>query len=141
MLSLTMTVVLALINIGSTAAFNSIVGLLVAADFTSYGLSIFCIMLKRIRGEELLPSRWSMGKLALPVNILAVAYIIFTMIMSFFPTSIVDLTPESMNWSVLVYFIVLGFALVMYFFHGQYVYKGPVVNVRKLPPEMYEGSR
>ena len=130
-----MTVILALINIGSSAAFNSIVSLLVAADFTSYGLSIFCITLKRLRGEELLPSRWSMGKLALPVNIIAVLYIIFTLIMSFFPTSITDLTAESMNWSVLVYGVVLGLAIIMFFFHGRHIYQGPVVNVRKLPAD------
>lgn len=72
-----------------------------------------------------------MGKFAIPINMFAVAYILFIFIMSFFPVVRADLTVQSMNWSSLVYSVVIGFAVVMYFVQGRYVYKGPVVNIRR----------
>ena len=129
-LSLFITVVLALINIGSTAAFNSIISLLVSSLFTAYFISISCILLKRIRGEPLPPSRWSMGRFAVPVNIIAILYIVFAFVMSFFPTA-KQVTPVSMNWSVLVWGVFVIFSIIVYFVQGRYVYKGPVVYVNK----------
>jgi len=129
--SLSIAILIGIINIGSTAAFNSIVSLLVAAEFTSYLISIGCILLKRLRKEPLPPSRWSMGAFAIPVNIFAVLYIIFVFVMSFFPTSREGLTTVSMNWSSLVYVVVVGFSIILYFVHGRHVYKGPVVNIRR----------
>ncbi|KAF2759192.1 putative GABA permease [Pseudovirgaria hyperparasitica] len=132
LISMTISIAIALINIGSTAAFNSVVSLVTAADFSTYFLSIICILTKRLRGEPLLPSRWSMGKWAIPVNIFACAYLIFGMVMSFFPTSRIGLSPEGMNWSVLVYTVVVAGAAVLYLVHGRYTYRGPVVNVRRV---------
>ncbi|KAF2667151.1 amino acid transporter [Microthyrium microscopicum] len=131
LVSLSIAVLISLINIGSTAAFNSISSLLVAAEFTSYLISIGCILLKRIRKEPLPPSRWSMGAFALPINIFSVCYIIFVFVMSFFPTSKAGLNPQNMNWSSLVYAVVVGFSVVLYYVHGRHVYKGPVVKIRR----------
>ena len=69
--SLTITIVLSFINLGSTAAFNSIVGLLAGSGGFAYFISIGCVLLKRIRGEELPVGRWSLGRLAIPVNAFA----------------------------------------------------------------------
>jgi choline transport protein len=130
LLSLSITVLLALINIGSTAAFNSVVSLLVSSLFTGYFISIGCILLKRLRGEPLPPSRWSMGRLAIPMNIISLLYIGFALIMSFFPT-FKSVTAVTMNWSVLVWGAIIGIATILYFVQGKYVYKGPVVYVNK----------
>jgi choline transport protein len=130
LVSLSITILLAVINIGSTAAFNSVISLLVGSLYTGYFISISCILIKRIRGEPLPPSRWSMGKFAIPMNVLALLYITFALIMSFFPITKV-VTPASMNWSVLVWGVVLIFALIVYFINGKHIYKGPVVYVNK----------
>jgi len=130
LLSLSITVLLALINIGSTAAFNSVVSLLVSSLFTGYFISIGCILLKRLKGEPLPPSRWSMGRFAIPMNMLALTYIAFALIMSFFPIA-KQVTPVTMNWSVLVWGVIVGGATIIYFVQGRYVYKGPVVYVNK----------
>jgi choline transport protein len=130
LLSLSITVLLALVNIGSTAAFNSVVSLLVSSLFSGYFISIGCILLKRLRGEPLPPSRWSMGRLAIPMNIISLLYIAFALIMSFFPIA-KAVTPVSMNWSVLVWGVIIGAATIMYWVQGRYVYKGPVVYVNK----------
>ncbi|EON68624.1 hypothetical protein W97_07882 [Coniosporium apollinis CBS 100218] len=132
LISLTITTIIGLVNIGSTAAFNSIVSLVVAADLSTYGLAIGCVLLRRLRGLPLLPTRWSMGRWAVPVNVLSLAYIAFALLMSFFPTAKAGLTPQSMNYSSVIYFGVIGIALVLYFVHGRSVYKGPVTYVRRL---------
>ncbi|KAI9700999.1 MAG: hypothetical protein M1836_001667 [Candelina mexicana] len=128
--SLSITTVLALINIGSTAAFNCIVSLLVSSLFTSYFISISCILLKRLKGEPLPPSRWSLGSLAIPLNIFALAYIFFAFIMSFFPIY-ATVTTLNMNWAVLIYSVVMIFAISIYFLYGRNIYEGPVVKVRQ----------
>lgn len=129
--SLFITVILALINIGSTAAFNCIVSLLVSSLFTSYFISIGCILLKRLKGEPLPPSRWSLGRLAVPLNIFALVYMLWSFIMSFFPVYAV-VTALNMNWAILIYGVVMLFAFAMYFTHGRKIYEGPVVKVREL---------
>jgi amino acid transporter len=129
-LSLSITVILSLINIGSTVAFNSVVSLLVSSLFSSYFISIGCILLKRLRGQPLPPSRWSMGRFAIPMNFIAMSYILFAFIMSFFPPS-KEVNPSSMNWSILVWGVVIILATISYLFHGCKAYKGPVVYVNK----------
>lgn len=130
LLSLSITIILAIINIGSTAAFNSVISLLVSSLFTAYFISISCILLKRLRGEPLPPSRWSLGRFAIPCNIIALLYITFAFIMSFFPIYKV-VTAASMNWSVLVWGIIVIFATIAFIVQGRHVYKGPVVYVNK----------
>jgi choline transport protein len=136
LLSLSITVLLAIINIGSTAAFNSVISLLVSSLFTAYFISISCILVKRIRGEPLPPSRWSMGRLAIPCNIIALLYIALAFIISFFPIY-KQVTAVSMNWAVLVWGVIFIFATIVYFISGRKVYKGPVVLVMK-PEDMEE---
>ncbi|KAI9801611.1 MAG: hypothetical protein M1825_003290 [Sarcosagium campestre] len=129
LISLTITIIIALINIGSTAAFNSVVSLLVTSLFVSYFISISCILLKRLRGEPLPPSRWSMGRAAIPMNIIALFYIAFACIMSMFPI-FYKVTPVNMNWSVLVLGFVTGLATILYFVRGRKVYEGPVTYIK-----------
>ncbi|KAF2400463.1 amino acid transporter [Trichodelitschia bisporula] len=130
LLSLTVTIGLSLVNIGSTAAFNSIISLLVSSLFTGYFVSIGAILLKRIRGEPLPPSRWSMGRLAIPINILALLFIVLSLVISFFPLARGP-TAQSMNWSLLVWGVIMIAATISYFVSGRHVYKGPVVYVNK----------
>ena len=134
LLSLSITVILAIINIGSTAAFNSIISLLVSSLFTAYFISISSILLKRLRGEPLPPSRWSLGRFAIPCNIIALMYITLAFVVSFFPIY-KQVTAVSMNWSVLVWGVVIIFSTIVYIVSGRHVYKGPVVFVMK-PEDM-----
>jgi choline transport protein len=128
--SLGITVILALINLGSTAAFNSVVSIQISSLFTSYFISISCILIKRIKGEPLPPSRWSMGRLAIPMNILALMYILFVFVMTLFPTAL-PVSPVNMNWAILIWGTVVLFAIGSYFVHGHKTYQGPVVMVNK----------
>ncbi len=134
LLSLSITILLAIINIGSTAAFNSVISLLVSSLFTAYFISISSILVKRLRGEPLPPSRWSLGRFAIPCNIVALLYIILAFVVSFFPI-FKQVTAVSMNWSVLVWGVIIIFATIVYFVSGRHIYKGPVVLVMK-PEDM-----
>ncbi|KAI4219915.1 MAG: hypothetical protein L6R36_007991 [Xanthoria steineri] len=124
------TCLLSLINIGSAVAFNAIVSLGTAALFSSYAISISCILVKRWRGEPLRPRRWSLGKWGAPVNGAALVIMALFYFFSFWPL----FTPteaSTMNWSIAIYGAVVFFAVVFYNTHGKFVYDGPVVLVKK----------
>ncbi|ORY09606.1 amino acid permease-domain-containing protein [Clohesyomyces aquaticus] len=128
--TVTLVVILSLINIGSSVAFMQVVSLGVAAMLTTYTISIGCVALKRIRGEPLLPSKFNLGKWGLPINIISLIFIVFIYIFSFFPSA-PHPTVESMNWAVLGYGCVILFAVVYYLIRGRHNYLGPVEYVRK----------
>lgn len=130
LLSLSITIVLALINIGSTTAFNTIVALMTSATSFSYALSISCVLMKRLKNEPLPPARFSLGKLGVPINIIAVGYISTAAIASFFPLT-VPTTAESMNWSIVMFAGVFGIAAAYYAVRGRHAYVPPVKHVHK----------
>jgi amino acid transporter len=130
MFSLSITVILSLINIGSSTAFNSIIGLLTGATFFSYGVSIGCILFKRLRGEGLPEARWSLGRLGLPINLISLLFVIFSAVISFFPLFAV-VTAQTMNWSVVMFSGVLIIAAADYLFRGRKKYAGPVVQINR----------
>lgn len=68
------SMLLTLINLGSAVALNIITSLGTGALLCSYIVSISCIIIKRLRGETLLPRRWSLGAWGLPINIFSVLF-------------------------------------------------------------------
>ncbi|KAF2625635.1 amino acid transporter [Macroventuria anomochaeta] len=129
-LTILFVLLLSLINLGSSVAFMQVISLGVAAMLTSYLISIGCVALKRIRGEPLLPSKFNLGRLGLPINIIAVLFLLFLWVFTFFPSAPHPAVAD-MNWAVLGYGLVIIFALVYYAIHGRHVYIGPVEYVRK----------
>jgi choline transport protein len=93
---------LSLINLGSAVALNIITSLGTGALLSSYIVSVSCIILKRLRGEPLLPRRWSLGKWGLPINIISVLFMILCFVMNFFPQSPHGLTAETFNWNIVI---------------------------------------
>jgi amino acid transporter len=122
---------LLLINIGSTIAFNILMSIASVAIFTSYIICISCVLRKRFLREPLLPSRFSLGRAGIAVNVIALCFLSLIWVLLFFPTmpnpSLVD-----MNWTCAIYGIVVTFALVYYHFYGKHSYDGPVEYVKKL---------
>ncbi|OCK80861.1 amino acid transporter [Lepidopterella palustris CBS 459.81] len=123
-------VLLSLINIGSTVAFNIVTSLGTGALLSSYIVSISCVLLKRFRGEPLLPSRYSLGWWGLPLNIFSVMFLCLAFVMTFFPP---QPKPSAvvMNWNILVYGCVVVFSIVYFVFRGRYRYVGPVEYTKK----------
>ena len=61
-ISLFVTIILSLINLGSVTAFNSIVGLLSGSGGVSYTISIGCVLYRRLFGKPLPKSPFTLGK-------------------------------------------------------------------------------
>ncbi|KAA6408204.1 MAG: amino acid transporter [Lasallia pustulata] len=123
------TSLLALINIGSSVAFNAIISLNLVSLMLTYMTSIGCVLLRRIRHPELLPrARWSLGRWGVPVNIGGLAYSTHAFFWCFWPNATpVDVT--TFNWALVMFWGLAVIALVYYWVKGRHVYKGPVVLV------------
>jgi hypothetical protein len=63
----------------------------------TYALSIGCVLWRRLYGKPLPPARWSLGRWAVPVNIIAVLYELFSTVISFFPL-FAKVDAKGMNW-------------------------------------------
>lgn len=134
LVSLTVTSLLSLINIGSSAALNAILSLTTVSLLTSYIIVISTLILKRLRREPLPARRWNLGKWGLPINIAAVCYLLPIYVFAFFPAA-TPVEPSSMNWAIVIYAAILIFATLYYFVHGHKVYVPPVALVKR---EQYE---
>lgn len=118
--------VICLIDLGSTFAFNIVVSLNLLALVSTYALSIGCVTLKRMRGKELPPARWSLGKWGLPINMFAVAYCIFVVIWSSFPAAL-PVSLDSANWAPAIWVGVFLLSIITYLLHGKTHYTAPVI--------------
>jgi choline transport protein len=86
---------------------------------------------KRVRGEPLPASRFSLGKFGVPINVFTVLYVTVACIASFFP--VVNSTDVAgINWSVVMFGGVLVIACVNYVFRGRKHYVGPVRHLNKI---------
>ncbi|KJZ71925.1 hypothetical protein HIM_08681 [Hirsutella minnesotensis 3608] len=118
---------LALINIGSTTAFNAMLSLSTIALMATYLITIGCITLKRVRGEPLPYSRWSLGRYGLPVNIAALVYSCWAFFWSFWPNEY-NVTAENFNWACVLFLGLMLLSSGLYYFSARHVYEGPVVK-------------
>jgi amino acid transporter len=124
------TVLLSLINIGSTAALFAIFSLTTGSILMSYMICIVCILIKRFRGEPLPARRWSLGKWGMPINIIAMCFLLPVYVFSFFPAG-TPTTPETMNWGVVLHVFMVGWSTVYYFTYGRHVFVPPVSLVHR----------
>ncbi|KAF2404838.1 putative GABA permease [Trichodelitschia bisporula] len=124
------SVLLSLINLGSTIAFNAIISLQLLALMSSYCLSIGCLVYQRlIGGHNLPPARWSLGRLSLPINLAAFLYSAFILFWVAWPQQR-EVTAETFNWSSVMFVAVFVWSLTYYYMFGRKSYAGPVVLVR-----------
>ncbi|RFU34290.1 hypothetical protein B7463_g2074, partial [Scytalidium lignicola] len=69
--SLVVSYLISLINLGSSVALNAINSLGSVAILSSYFITISCLIAKRFSGQPLPQRRWSLGKFGLAINIAA----------------------------------------------------------------------
>jgi choline transport protein len=92
---------LALINIGSSTAFNAFISLPALALYVSYFFPICFLFWRRLSTNHPTPIPWGpfrLGRAGLPVNVGAMAYIIFTVIWMPFPATL-PVDGISMNYA------------------------------------------
>lgn len=122
---------ISLINLGSTTAFNAVLSIGVVALLTSYLVVIACVLLKRVRGEELLPRRWSLGKnFGYACNTIGLAYLLIAFLFAFFPLG-TPVKAETMNWAAAVYGGVALLSTIYYLLYARKTYMPPVSRLAK----------
>lgn len=119
---------LGLINIGSTTAFNAILSLAVVGLQTSYLMPICLVLWRRIAVPDTLAwGPWRLGKAGVVVNIVAILYLGFTCVFMLFPPY-QPVTSANMNYAP----VVLGGMLVLgglyWFAFARKQYFGPLVE-------------
>jgi peptidoglycan biosynthesis protein MviN/MurJ (putative lipid II flippase) len=113
-----------LMNIDSSEILVIILSLYNSALITSYGITISCILLYRLRGGRLPHSRYSLGKWGILFNVCALIYLAPIYVFSFFPPT-PNPTPDTMNWGCVMVGGVFIWATVYYIVWGRYTYTPP----------------
>jgi choline transport protein len=125
------SVLLSLIYIGNSTAFNAIVGVSFAAWFTSYMIPIFLILVKRLRNDSSDKINWGpyqLGPILGPIaNITALTYSAIVCFFGFWPGT-ATITPATMNWSCLIFGVMMLFSVGFYFTVGRSAYRWPIVD-------------
>lgn len=136
------TMVLSLIVLASSIALQALLSLLVAALFSSYILPCSLLLWRRLTGKlqahkagQVMEDDglcWGPWKLPEPLgianNIFACLYAIVTLFWSFWPQTVLP-TPQTANWSVLVFSVVVLFSVGWYIVRAGRNFKGPIKEI------------
>ena len=145
----TFAVLLALIVLGSSTAFNDIVSLSVVGLFGSY-LMVACLMFyRRVRGDikpyetssdhqltnvpgaPLVWGPWKVpGFAGFITNGFAIIYLVIIFFFVMWPPDSKP-TAATMNYSSLMFGATMIFSVVYYFTHARKLYKGPIIQVNQ----------
>lgn len=128
MFTLGWVVVFGCIFLGSSSAFNAITSASVIALSITYGMPIAvnCLQMRR----KLPASRAFIipTPIAWIANIIALAYIILTTVLFFFPEDL-PVTGSNMNYCIVVFGVWMIICLVWWFIDGRKNYAGPQVEI------------
>lgn len=122
------------INFGSNAALQAILSVSNAALIFSYILSIGSVRLKRLRGQPLLPSRFSLGKWGGLINDVSLAFLLVGFLFSFFPLAPSVGNPDwvaDFNWAIIIFSATCVLAGTYYVLGGGKRYIAPVSLVKE----------
>jgi choline transport protein len=124
-LTASVCLLISLIQIASTTAFNAILSLQTLALTISYLLPTLFLAIKRVRGQSLPRGPFNLGKrFGLLLNLFGVVYAIYIIIFLPFPP-ILPVTGSNMNYSGVVVGIVLIWALSDWILNGRKRWTGP----------------
>ncbi|KAI1780870.1 amino acid transporter [Hypoxylon cercidicola] len=114
---------LGLINLGSSSAFLAFVSVGVISLAVSYAIPISISLFHR--RKEVNSARWTMGgHLGLVVNLLALAWIAFEVVLFSMPTAL-PVTEVSMNYAIVVFAGFMALSAIWYGVYARKVYQGP----------------
>ena len=92
-------------------------------------MSVGCIRLRRLRGQELLPRRFSLGKFGGIINDIGLAFLVLSFVLSFFPLTPMVGDPAwavDFNWAIVMFTATLILAFAYYMVGGRHTYVPPV---------------
>ncbi|KAI0118585.1 amino acid transporter-like protein [Hypoxylon sp. NC0597] len=136
---------LSLINAGNSIAFDGVISISVAGILGSYLIAASLLLWRRLTGgigqprdddskintigKDLRWGPWHIhGALGVINNVFTCAYLFFIFFFSFWPVQ-TPVTPQNMNWGVLVTGAALIFSVIYYYIWARKVYKGPIIEV------------
>lgn len=138
---------LALIQLGSVTAFNSIVSISVSGLYSSYLIVAVLLLYRRCTsgfkmpdpselpalantsGTELVWGPWHVpGALGIANNVFTCIYLVVIWFFSFWPPAL-PVTPDNMNYAPLMTGAMVLFSIVYYFAYANKEYEGPIVEV------------
>jgi amino acid transporter len=136
LVSLVITLLVPLINLGSTVALNAFNSVVISALMSSYMLTIGCVLYRRLTHQPLPSRRWSLGRWGIVVNIASLAFLTPLFIFAFFPLA-TPVDAASMNYGVVMFGAVMVGATIYYWFlGGREQYTPPVVLLKRDQYEM-----
>ena len=151
MLSVTISILLSLINFGSSTAFNATVSLTVSSLYFSYLIAASLLLWRRTSGgifsaqstdgrDDLIVNTpgtkmvwgpWYIpGILGIVNNTFACLYMVTIFIFSFWPPEY-PVTAQNMNYSIVVSVAICIFSLTYYAVWARKEYVGPVVEISR----------
>lgn len=139
------SILLSLIVLGSSTAFNDLVGLTVAGLNASYLIASGLLLYRRCTGgilprhlgppskdpkdTKLVWGPWHVpGVFGIAVNTFACLYEIILIFFCMWPSEL-PVTAENLNYTSLVTVVVTAFSIGYYFFWAKRFYVGPVVEI------------
>ncbi|KAF3931051.1 hypothetical protein ABW20_dc0104557 [Dactylellina cionopaga] len=122
LLSSAICCLLGLIYFGSTAAFQSFVGVATICLSTSYGFPIMVNVLNKRKAVQ--RSTFSLGKFGYAINIATVVWIILSVVLFCMPVSI-PVTAVGMNYASVVFMGFAGVSVAWYAVRGRKTFNGP----------------
>ena len=128
--SMSISFVIALLNLAGTEVYDSIYGLGSAAASMTYIIGIGSVLWRRLFGKPLPYARWSLGRFGAPINIISLLFLIQYVVIAYFPV-FRQVTAKTMNWGVAMFGGAALVSILYYLVWGRKVYRGPVVHLRE----------
>ena len=125
LLNAIIAMLLSVINIASSTAFNAIISLTTISLYISYLLPVILMTLRRLKGHRIAFGPFTLGRYGLVTNLYSIVWGIFACVFVVFPTT-VPVTAENMNYASLVFGGAMIFSGVAWFVYGKDRYHGPI---------------
>ncbi|RDL38693.1 Uncharacterized protein BP5553_03033 [Venustampulla echinocandica] len=124
-------IILGLVYLGASSAFNAIVNACLFGLSLSYLMPLVVLVL---RGRHILPrGEFALGKWGYPLNIFAIIFLLLILILTLFPPD-ANPTAGTMNFAIVAIGAVILLATVNWFIHGRKNYEPPVIHIIDLDP-------
>ncbi|TBU42324.1 APC amino acid permease [Dichomitus squalens] len=120
--------VIGLIGFAGPIGSSAIFGLSIAGQYTAFSIPVMC---RFLGGREWKPGPFTLGRAGVPVGIVAVAWMIFAIVIFAFPSA-PGPDAEGMNYMPVVYGAWIGFCLLYYYmpvYGGVYWFNGPRTTI------------
>jgi amino acid transporter len=84
-------------------------------------------------GDRFRPGPWNLGKFSIPIGVVASAFVALMIpILNFPSVRGSNLTPEDMNWTVVVFFGPMFLVMIWWLVSARKWFKGPKINVQHM---------